>query len=213
MQMHRVKQKPDWEYVAVDERTLWQRLAAVSHGIITPANIVTLFALSFVVSGAALVVDGIYLLGFVFIATGRLLDLADGAVAERTQTKGPLGEALDSIADKIAFLLVFIVFALEAIMSLWLLAGLVVLQLANSVVVIGKKLKGEAVHTTRWGKYGSLLLWSTIGMFSVVFVLEASSFAAIYQLAANILAHVLYILTVVFGLLTTKSYLQFKKNE
>lgn len=214
MQMHRiVKQKPDWAYVAVNERNLWQRLACASHGVLTLANIVTLFALAFVVSGVVLIVDGIYLLGFVFIATGRLLDLADGAIAERTQTKGPLGEALDSIADKIAFLLVFIVFALEGIMTLWLLAGLVVLQSANSVIVIVKKLKGEAVHTARWGKYASLLLWLTVGMFSVVFLLEASYLASIYRLIVNILAHVFYILTVAFGLFTTTSYLQFKKNE
>ncbi len=209
MHMHRIKAKPDWEYVAESERNSWQKLAAASRGMATPGNMITLFALSLVLAGSVLLLDRIYVVGFVMIATGRLLDFVDGAVAERTKTKGPLGEALDSVADKLAFLAVFIVFALESIMPIILLAGLLLLQLANSTVVIAKKLRGINVHTTRYGKIEAAILWVTVGVFSVSFLLDRQDISPLLDVAVWVLATVLYLVTITLGLLTTRSYIRF----
>lgn len=213
MQMHRVRAKPDWEYVAKPERSPWQKLAAATNGMATPGNMITLLALAFVLAGSVLLLDRIYIVGFMMIATGRVLDFVDGAIAERTKTKGPLGEALDSIADKLAFLAVFAVFAMESIMPITLLVGLLLLQLANSVVVVAKKLRGINVHTTRYGKIEAAMLWATIGVFSVSFLLDRYDATQPLDVSVSVLAIVLFIATITLGLLTTRSYTQFDSKK
>lgn len=213
MQMHRVKVKPDWDYVNEPERNSWQKMAAATNGMATPGNMITLLALALVLAGSVLLLDRIYIVGFVMIAIGRALDFVDGTVAERTKTKGPLGEALDSTADKLAFLVVFAVFITESIMPIALLVGLLLLQLANSVVVIAKKLRGINVHTTRYGKIEAAMLWVTIGVFSVSFLLDRYDATPLLDAAVWVLAIVLYLVTITLGLLTTRSYIQFNGKK
>lgn len=99
--LHRVGDKADWERQDPSTWNLWQRIAARTHGIVTPGNVVTVVSL---VAGAisnvelakgndkrAAIAGGLSMLG----------DFFDGAVAHATGTKSPLGAKLDPIKDKI----------------------------------------------------------------------------------------------------------------
>ena len=60
MNLHRAI-RSDWSDVPTQERSFWQRLAARSHGVIAPANIISIL-------GALLVVIGLF-----FLEMGSLL--------------------------------------------------------------------------------------------------------------------------------------------
>src|SRR4051794_15939162 len=91
----------DWKRLPAAERNSWQRLAARTQGIVTPANLISL-------GGAAVVFYGLYLIahsqivtGILTVLAGRAADIIDGYIAHRTGTKSPLGEAVDVTIDKI----------------------------------------------------------------------------------------------------------------
>src|SRR6478609_9535796 len=108
MKLHRVTGKADWENVALGERTFFQKIASYSSGVLTPANIVSLLGLSMVVFGLVLLLQGQSWAGVALLVIGRLLDIVDGAVAEATGTKSPLGEIVDASFDKLSTVLTII---------------------------------------------------------------------------------------------------------
>ncbi len=77
-----------------------QQIAAATHGFASLANLAT-------VSGAALTTKGMfeayhgrYVRATVYMGIGRCLDLADGKIAQKTQTLSDKGAALDAGFDK-----------------------------------------------------------------------------------------------------------------
>lgn len=102
MNLHTPQDNPDWEQAASGGAAIWQQLALVTRGIITPGNILSILGLAAVVWGAWQLSGSHWEFGLCLIAIGRLADLADGYVAELTKTKSRLGEAVDATCDKLA---------------------------------------------------------------------------------------------------------------
>ena len=117
MNLHRTSGKPDWEEIKLGKRTLFQRLAAVTHGVITPANAITLIGFVVLLYGLGAILERDYLLGLTLIVMGRLLDIADGLAAEATHTKSPLGELFDATIDKVGTVLTVVVLVVAQVAS------------------------------------------------------------------------------------------------
>ncbi|MDB5162655.1 MAG: CDP-diacylglycerol--glycerol-3-phosphate 3-phosphatidyltransferase [Candidatus Saccharibacteria bacterium] len=159
MSLHRASKKPDWESIPAAEQTSFQRIAANSGGVLTPANLITVIGFAIVIYGLTFIMSGHYWIGLLLLAFGRLLDIADGLVAEGTGTKSHLGEIFDAAADKIGTLLTILVFVVAGITSWWVIAALVIPQIIIPLVILYKKQKGIAVHPTRPGKVSMALTW------------------------------------------------------
>ncbi len=99
--LHRAGRKPDWH--SAPERNIWQKLAATTHGIVTPGNVATTIGLGLVGNGLYDIRKGSYVRGIAKVIGGRSFDLVDGMLAEATDTKSPLGEAYDATVDKVEF--------------------------------------------------------------------------------------------------------------
>ncbi len=91
----------DWSLVPPEKRTRLQKIAAKTKGWLTAGNLVS-------VAGATLTIKGLYdytqghaLVAVAEIGVGRLLDLADGATAKITKTRGEAGAFVDSALDKV----------------------------------------------------------------------------------------------------------------
>lgn len=163
MNLHRTSAKPEWATVAAADRTGVQKLAARTFGIVTPPNIITVIGLGVVVYGLVEITRGHIWTGLVLVIAGRLLDIVDGVVAEKTHTKSPLGELFDATADKLGTLLTIIVLVLAGIVP-WLAAtALIMPQLLISLVVLYKKRAGIKIHPTRQGKISMATIWVSIG--------------------------------------------------
>lgn len=169
--LHRSGKKPDWAKISRRRWSVWQRLAGGSGGILTPGNLITLGGFALVMVGLLLLVMETYWLGLVCVAAGRLCDLADGWLADRTKTKSPLGEMLDSTADKLETVTALAV--LVVIQLLPVPAALLVLvpQLALGLLSFTRWHRGRRLHPSRLGKLSMAFAWSGL----IIFILVAAS--------------------------------------
>lgn len=157
--LHRAHKKPDWDSVKRSDRNVFQKVSAATRGILSPANVITVIGLAAVVTGLDAILNGHIWVGLVLLAVGRLLDIVDGAVADMTMTKSPLGEAVDATSDKIGTLLTIIVLFVGGITYWWVILVLLIPQLVIAMVVFYKKHKGIAVHPTLQGKFSMASAW------------------------------------------------------
>lgn len=162
MNLHRTSGQPDWHSIKPSERNLFQKVAAATRGIVTPANIISAIGLGLVIYGLIIVMNQQFWLGLALLAVGRLLDIVDGAVAEVTQTKSPLGELVDASIDKIGTLLTIVALFMANVADWWVVTALLLPQLLILGVIFYKRQKGISVHPTRPGKLSMLLVWVTI---------------------------------------------------
>jgi phosphatidylglycerophosphate synthase len=154
MELHRTTGQSDWATVTPEKRNGWQRLAARSNSVVTPANLLTLAGFVLVIVGLHAVADKQYWLGLLFIVVGRLLDIADGWVAQATGTKSPLGERLDVISDKAGIILALIIFVAVHLASYWLLAALILPQILLPIITTITYRQGRRLHPSVIGKLG-----------------------------------------------------------
>lgn len=162
MNLHRVSGKSDWENVALSDRNLWQKVAAATRGIVSPANIITLVGLGIVIYGLGAIFAQQMLVGLVALVIGRLLDIVDGVVAEATHTKSTVGELFDAAVDKIGTLLTVVVLIVADITYWWVIVALILPQIIIPLVILYKKYKGVRVHPTRQGKLSMAAIWGGI---------------------------------------------------
>lgn len=162
MNLHRTSGTPDWDTVAPAKRNTFQRVAAQTNGVVTPANAISVIGMGLVVWGLIMVIDQQFWLGLGLLAIGRLLDIVDGVVAEATQTKSPLGEIVDAGIDKIGTLLTIAALFMANVADWWLVTVLLLPQLLILGVIFYKRQKDISVHPTRPGKLSMLLVWVTI---------------------------------------------------
>jgi len=168
MKLHRTSGKPDWAQVALDRRNHFQKLAAATHGVLTPANVITIIGLATVVIGLAAILQTQYGTGVGFLIVGRLLDVVDGVVADLTATKAPLGEALDASVDKVGTFLTVVVLYAAHVADWRIITGLLLPQLVTLGIILYLRRIGKTVHPTRAGKLGMALLW--VGIIGLVAV-------------------------------------------
>lgn len=162
MNLHRVSGKSDWENVAPSDRSLWQKIAAATMGIVSPANVITIVGLGIVIYGLGAILNQQVLVGLVVLVVGRLLDIVDGAVAEATHTKSAVGELFDAAVDKIGTLLTVVVLITADITYWWVIVTLILPQVIIPLVILYKKYKGVRVHPTRQGKLSMATVWGGI---------------------------------------------------
>jgi phosphatidylglycerophosphate synthase len=159
MKLHRSGKKADWDAVAPEHRSFLQRMAAKTGGALTPGNSITILGAVFVGIGLYDIWHGHVGRGIVEIAIGRLADLLDGMIAESTQTKSPVGEALDAAFDKIVLFSVLAVFIAKDILPAAPAISILVLQATTAgISLIGKQRKRE-LHPSQAGKVATAVLW------------------------------------------------------
>ncbi len=159
MNLHRTTGKPDWDSIHTADRTSFQRVAARTNGIVTPANIITIFGFGIVLYGLWAILSQQFWIGLIALAIGRLLDVVDGWVANATGTKSPLGELLDAAVDKIGTLLTIVIFFIAQVTYWWVIILLVLPQVAIPLVSFYKRRKGIKIHPTRIGKFSMASAW------------------------------------------------------
>lgn len=173
MNLHRTTGQADWESIDPSDYTLWQKIAAATHGYVTPGNVTTLIGLVLVTLGLLQVVAGEYWLGGVLVIAGRLLDLVDGWLADATHTKSPLGEIADAAADKIETFAAIAVLFIASLAPWWVLIGLLLPHIAISGVAYIARRKGVSLHPSRLGKISMALLWAALFGFIVLSVITS----------------------------------------
>lgn len=173
MALHRTGKRPDWAGIAQANRNAWQRLAARTNGIVTLSNVVTIIGYTIVVVGLKAIVDNHLVTGGILLAIGRLLDIADGIIAEATSTKSPVGELLDASIDKVGTVLTIIVLLITGIAPWWLLAALLLPQFIIPVISLRRVRDNQPLHPSRMGKNSMFIAWITL--LGMVFVAAADN--------------------------------------
>ena len=199
MNLHRTSGKPDWVDIAPADRNVFQKMAAKSGGMLSPANIISFIGLGLVIYGLSMIIQGQYWWGLGLLAVGRLLDIVDGLVAEATRTKSPLGEMVDASIDKIGTVLTIVALFMISPADWWVFAALLVPQLLILAVVFYKRQQGVPVHPTRPGKLSMLLIWVAL-----VGLLFAQALG--YMLVLVTIVYAVAILSLVLGMYALWQY-------
>ena len=206
MNLHRTSGKPDWESVKPSRRNGFQKIAAATSGIVTPANVITIIGLGLVVYGLYLILNQQYWIGLILVAVGRLLDIVDGVVANSTGTKSPLGELMDAAVDKIGTLLTIVVLYIAATEKWWAITLILIPQLITPFVTLYKKRKRVEIHPTRQGKLSMATAWVGI---TGIFVMKATDGASF----APVLMFVVYAFVIVSFVLGTIALWQYATDR
>ncbi|HUP26644.1 MAG TPA: CDP-alcohol phosphatidyltransferase family protein [Candidatus Limnocylindrales bacterium] len=206
MKLHRVGKKADWDKLKARNRNNWQRLAVKTHGIITPGNIISVVGFVLVVTGLWYIYNNHTILGVMAVLTGRVLDIADGILADKTGTKSPLGEVIDASIDKLEIALALPVMVISAILLPWQAIVLVVQHLANVIFAGITKARGILPHASRSGKYATTAQWGSVVLYGI-------AKANLDHIGLRSTGHVIFGLSVVLGLMATAGYAKnaFKK--
>lgn len=186
MNLHRTSGKPDWDVVTPSSRNLFQKIAVTTHGIVTPANIISAIGLGIVLYGLVMILSHDFLLGLIMVAIGRLLDIVDGVVAEATRTKSPLGEMVDAVADKVGTLLTIGVLVVVSVADWWVIAALLVPQLVIPLVIFYKGQKGIHIHPTRPGKLSMAMTWVGIAGLLLVRAIDIPELAIVVYVVIGV---------------------------
>lgn len=168
MDLHRVTGKSDWARIDTSKHNAWQRAAAKSHGVVTPGNFLTILGFGLVAGGLAAILGDHYWLSAALLAVGRLLDIADGLVADRTGTKSPLGESLDAGFDKLGTVLAAGVFIYAAVAPRWLLVALIAPHVLMAGIFLIAQRRDIRIHPSRVGKLSMAGVWVSLPGFILI---------------------------------------------
>ena len=163
MKLHRVESgRADWENQSPEADNIFQFIARHTHGVVTPANAISLAGLFLTISGIRDVSKGDTKEGLSKIFIGRLLDIADGTVAEATKTKSPLGEKVDAGVDKV--LAFYAVYKLRNKLPKDLLTSVFLYNSVSSVLNLKAFLEQAEPHSSAEGKITTAVEWGLIGL-------------------------------------------------
>jgi phosphatidylglycerophosphate synthase len=210
MKLHRAT-RSDWSEVAPQQRTVLQRWAAGSRGIITPGNLISLI-------GAALVVRGLYEIrhaqligGVAILLVGRMADVLDGLVADYTKTKSPLGEAVDASVDKILILLTLYVLLDRHLLPI----AVVIVMAVHAAYSIGVSSVGRhfkiVLHPSRAGKLGATLEWLCVGLYLLGDILKQQQHSTTLALGAAVISFGLFVIAAVWSSLNYTRIVYYKR--
>ncbi len=204
MELHRTGKIAQWKTVSPDKQNSWQRLAARTDGVLTPGNVTSSIGLALVLAGLAAVIFHAYWLGISLVAIGRLADILDGILAERTATKSPLGETVDASFDKVGALATLLVLAVEGLLP-WAIAVIIGVQsTANIVLALYAHGKGSTLHPSKIGKLSAVGVWLCILIFALAKPLSDNDWrGADYMLT---FCYVFAVIAIAFSLLATFGY-------
>ncbi|GAC1388050.1 MAG: CDP-alcohol phosphatidyltransferase family protein [Candidatus Saccharimonadales bacterium] len=203
MQLHRSKNKPDWATVSRRQYNGWQSLAMRTYGIITPGNLLTTIGFLIVLLGLVFINQQQYILGGVALAVGRLCDIADGWLAQETDTKSPLGELFDATADKVCTFMTLIVIVITKIAPLWIIVLIAIPHVLISIIAIIAALRHNRLHPSKIGKISMALAWLCL----VSFVFNAAVPVAIHSYL-NLIIELMAITSVLLGTYALTGYIR-----
>lgn len=202
LNLHRIGKVADWELVSPAEQNPFQKVAAATRGILTPANLITVIGALVTLWGAAELFARDWWLAIVLLLAGRVLDVADGFIAHRTGTKSALGETLDATADKIVTVLTVVALFLAHVAPTWLMSLFVLPHIIITIIVLVDRIRGVKLHPSRLGKTTMLLAWLVIPLLLIV---KAAELNSTHPFAVLVM---LFVLTsAAFGFITANSYL------
>ncbi|HSX42893.1 MAG TPA: CDP-alcohol phosphatidyltransferase family protein [Candidatus Saccharimonadales bacterium] len=165
MDLHHTSGTPDWASVAPDARNSWQRAAAATRGVLTPANIISVLGFVLVVAGSTALKSKQFEVAFWLVAVGRLCDLADGYAAQKTGTKSPLGESVDAVLDKLGLLAVLLALGSGHIAAWWIVGIIALQNAANSVIAYIGRRRRLGIQPTGLGKLATVFEWLALFCF------------------------------------------------
>ena len=205
MDLHQAAKKPDWQKVEPDQRNGWQRLAHSTNGLVTPGNIVSIVGALLVVWGLLRVYNGALGQGLCILLIGRLADIADGVVAHRTGTKGPLGETLDATIDKLAMAAALVVFVLAEAVPLLPLIGFAFLNSGAAVLGVIARMRRRIMHPSFFGKISTGFQWAAFLLYILAELLESQDMDGV-GIAVRLLAAVAVLCALGIGGLALSRY-------
>jgi len=202
LSLHRSDKQPDWLKVPEVDRNQWQKLALRTSGIVTPGNIITLIGFGVAITGIVMMLASHFWWAIILLTIGRLLDIADGVVADRTGTKSPLGEFLDAAVDKIVTGLTVLGLFIAQTAPCWLLLLFLLPHAIIPIIVFAARAKKIEIHPSRLGKTAMLIVWIAVPLILLVNALGLDW--------PNIFVGLVYAFTLVsatLGFMTAYSYL------
>lgn len=167
MNWHRVDKTPDWGKQDPATWSDWQKTAAKTNGLVTPGNIVTLSGALMVSNGLIDIYNGHSVKGTAKVVIGRLADIADGYVADKTRTKSSRGKQLDILVDKCAK--AAIAYTALKKFEMPILPGLAMygLNFAESALALNNKDKWDELQPSIEGKLATFSEFSTMGLYTL----------------------------------------------
>lgn len=208
MQLHRSGREPDWQARPRRRWNRWQRTAAGTGGVLTIGNVLTIIGFIAVVAGLVLIAQRQYVVGLTLVAAGRLCDLLDGWLADRTGTKSPLGETFDATADKLETAAALIILTAAGIVPWGVSLALFLAQLMISLVAMAAVRRGVRLHPSRLGKLGMASAWLALGGFVLMRIEGKMAGWWLEQICA-----VLIVVSVVLALYTSADYLRLIRRK
>ena len=169
-------------------QNIWQRVAKKTHGVITPANVVSLAGLAITISGLQDFKRGDKKKAITKVISGRLCDIADGYVAERTKTKSPLGEAVDATVDKISMAHGLYVMSKTHTLPPLASASFLSQNVINTAATALSKKRGIELHPSAEGKITTLLQWAAIGGYAIASTEKYNSDQSMVKIGSDVLA-------------------------
>jgi phosphatidylglycerophosphate synthase len=212
MKIHQVDKQADWEKLAPAQRNVWQRTAAKTKGYAAPANVVSVVGLLLVLEGLSVLASGNFWRGIVLLAFGRVADVLDGYVADKTGTKSPLGEALDAGFDKIAALAALFLFMKNGLLPAVPGALIALQMLSNVALTLFAWSRQRKLHPNLSGKLAATMAWSALLLYPVAWF-AARNRMPVVRFCALTVADVSMVAFVVLALLTTRSYVRMVRGR
>ncbi|HEX3569117.1 MAG TPA: CDP-alcohol phosphatidyltransferase family protein [Candidatus Saccharimonadales bacterium] len=208
MNLHRVSKEPDWANVPPEKRNIWQRIAARTHGIVTPANAVSVAGSLAVLWGAREFARGNQKRGIVAMTLGRAGDALDGIIAEKTGTKSRIGEALDATGDKIQALGAGALLAYEGVLPRPSAAIIGAQNAANMTFAgIAKVRHIPEYHPSAAGKYSVGALWSAVTAYSAAEMAHGAG----HERTSQVLQVAGHVATAAYALLGTEATIDYAR--
>lgn len=143
--------RADWENTPPEQWNRFQRLAAMTHGVATPANVLDIGAMCLLEDGLQDFKRGEHVTGGLKLLGSIAEDAINGLVADRTGTKSPFGEFVDVATDvhKSARLSTLVN---DGFIPVWVAGAITVRKAANIGAIAVAKRRGVPIHTTKEGK-------------------------------------------------------------
>jgi phosphatidylglycerophosphate synthase len=206
MDLHRAVCTAEWQDVPHDKRNSWQRIASKTNAVITPGNVITVLGFIIVIYGLYAITQHHYWAGVVCLTIGRLMDIADGLVAQSTGTKSRLGESLDAGFDKLATVLTLAALIVAHVASLRLLIVLAVPHVIITAISYTYMRRKIRLHPSLQGKLSMASAWVCLVGLVVIQAAHAPSHSII-----TIFVYILAVISVAFGLYAASDYISQKK--
>lgn len=195
----------DWAEVPPQRLNFWQRMAKRSYGFLTPGNVISVLGVILVYTGAVSIYRENVSVNITLIAAGRLLDLVDGFVADRTGTKSPLGEAIDVTADKVAAGIVLTIFFVQNLVPLTVLLVIAAQAIINATIALIAKLRRYPFHPSTLGKLSVGVAWVSLVTYALATLLRRHENFTASKLV-YFLANLCVVLFIILGVKATYDY-------